>query len=287
MYKLFKLNCLIIGSTFIISCSELSNMKFDLNNAPGIIAASAQTDAADGITKNSAVLRGKVVPYHHNTDVSFVIGICDSLGAFVWGTSKNIKADPGQVSGDKPINVSAEIKGLSAGTTYGYYVIADQTYGRMEYFSTDHPEDQIFEGGIKFYIDSTGNHGLIAAPNDLSIDAEWSPGNPALIYAFGTVLGTGRENTSAIVSILGNGSYAAKLCDDYMLNGYNDWFLPSKDELKLMYTKRLIIGGFNPDASYWSSSENNYFNAWVQGPNYQMAISKVSKPIYVRAIRAF
>ena len=88
----------------------------------------------------------------------------------------------------------------------------------------------------------------------------------------GTAIGTGRTNTELIVAAMGNmtyrdssGSgqediYAAKLCLDleYTVNGFtfDDWFLPSKDELDMMYNVLYLneIGGFR-EWQYWSSSE--------------------------------
>ena len=56
--------------------------------------------------------------------------------------------------------------------------------------------------------------------------------------------------------------YAAKKCLDYKYGGYDDWFLPSKDELNLMYKNlhKKGLGSFN--SYYWSSSENNVYHAW-------------------------
>ena len=74
--------------------------------------------------------------------------------------------------------------------------------------------------------------------------------------ATGTAIGTGQANTTAIVTTQGAGSYAAQLCNDLTVGGYNDWFLPSKDELDLMYENLYLqeVGGFTDDY-YWSSSE--------------------------------
>ncbi len=86
---------------------------------------------------------------------------------------------------------------------------------------------------------------------------------------------------------------AADICASLVLNGYNDWFLPSKDELYLMYENLNVmeIGGFR-NLSYWSSSENESGNisfAWTQ---YFMdsVVSSWEQKIKVhrvRAIRAF
>jgi hypothetical protein len=48
---------------------------------------------------------------------------------------------------------------------------------------------------------------------------------------------------------------AKTACDKLILNGYNDWYLPTKDELNALYNnlKQLGIGGFEDD-DYWSST---------------------------------
>ena len=93
----------------------------------------------------------------------------------------------------------------------------------------------------------------------------------------GTSVGTGKSNTLKLVNAMGEsaysssasnhitGNYAAKLCDTLIFNGYDDWFLPSIDELRLM-TKNLHsinLGDFIPD-NYWSSSESDFSasDAW-------------------------
>ena len=123
----------------------------------------------------------------------------------------------------------------------------------------------------------------------------------------GTAIGTGKTNTQLLMNAMGaetyssqSGStktakYAAKLCDDltYTINGvtYDDWFLPSKDELNLMYTqlKANGLGGF-ANNYYWSSSESysSSNNAWEQDVNngYQ-CVSKRNYSGRVRPIRAF
>lgn len=52
---------------------------------------------------------------------------------------------------------------------------------------------------------------------------------------------------------------------DYEAGGYDDWFLPSKDELNLMYQNLKVqgLGGFS-DSYYWSSSGDSADGAWCQ-----------------------
>ena len=57
--------------------------------------------------------------------------------------------------------------------------------------------------------------------------------------------------------------YAALECREFSLNGFTDWFMPSKDELNEMYKQKEMIGGFKPFA-YWSSTEVSASRAWFQ-----------------------
>ncbi|MCG3165061.1 MAG: hypothetical protein POELPBGB_00822 [Bacteroidia bacterium] len=113
-----------------------------------------------------------------------------------------------------------------------------------------------FGGGIIFYVDISGQHGLIAAPSDLGDSARWDDGSNADTYVTNTLLFSGDNNTTQIVAIYGDGDYAAKQCEDLELNGFTDWYLPSKSELEELYEFRVQVGGFSDDY-YWTSSENS------------------------------
>ena len=148
-----------------------------------------------------------------------------------------------------------------------------------------------YQGGIIAYIDETGQHGLIAAPEDQSPSGiRWDSNSSIGIEtgATGTTIGTGKSNTEKIIEVQGAGAYAAQLCDDLVLNGYSDWFLPSKDELNELYKNRVEIGGFSYTNTYWSSSETGNFGAWAHyfEDGYQFNASKIST-CKVRAVRYF
>ncbi len=145
---------------------------------------------------------------------------------------------------------------------------------------------QSYGGGIIFYIDGTGLHGLISAPTDQSTGAPWGCYG-TLIGGTGTAVGTGQANTTAILNICTFAGIAARICNDLVLNGYSDWFLPSKDELNQMYLQKTVIGGF-ANNYYWSSSEYNANYAWDQNfyNGLQNGLSK-NGTICVRAVRAF
>ncbi|MBI9103746.1 MAG: DUF1566 domain-containing protein [Spirochaetales bacterium] len=151
-----------------------------------------------------------------------------------------------------------------------------------------------YAGGIVFYLDDTGG-GLVCAATDQGTSIEWG-GNGWSVGGTSTAVGTGAANTAAIVTAYGDTepysgltNYAAKLCSDLELNGYDDWFLPSKDELDLMYDnlKTQGLGGFASD-SYWSSSESSSYYAWYQYFYNGSQFSYAKHLNYrVRAVRAF
>jgi hypothetical protein len=107
-----------------------------------------------------------------------------------------------------------------------------------------------------------------------------------------TGIGFGKQNTRLIVERLTGLreiNRAAQICIEMDINGYKDWFLPSKDELNLMYRNLKLqgLGNFGNDW-YWSSTEKNIRDGWNQRFNFggQDGNSK-DKMGTVRAIRAF
>jgi hypothetical protein len=143
-----------------------------------------------------------------------------------------------------------------------------------------------YAGGIVFYIDNTGKHGLIAADSDQSSGATWGCSSTRISGADGEELGTGNQNTIDIINGCLASDNAASICYYLTLNGYSDWFLPSKDELDSLISKKDIVGNFT-SIGYWSSTEGSNFNqAWVQFSFSQTLVNKFGE-YGVRAIREF
>tara|TARA_B110000879_G_scaffold135280_1_gene176998 strand:+ start:209 stop:814 length:606 start_codon:yes stop_codon:yes gene_type:complete len=152
-----------------------------------------------------------------------------------------------------------------------------------------------YQGGIIFYLDSNGG-GLIAAPTDQSMGAEWGCLGVLISGADGIAIGTGAQNTIDIEAGCTTAGTAADICANLTLGGYSDWFLPSKDELNLMYWNigqgnalgLNNIGGFSPNY-YWSSTEFNSDLAWIPFFNngFQYGYNKDFSDGYVRSVRAF
>ncbi len=152
-----------------------------------------------------------------------------------------------------------------------------------------------YSGGIVAYILQSGDpgydanvqHGLIAATADQSTGIQWYNGSYVITGAIATAIGTGQANTTTIVTMQGAGSYAAQLCNDLTDGSYDDWFLPSKDELDKLYINKVAIGGFADDY-YWSSSETYADYTWKQGFAAGDQADGIKYDTYrVRAVRAF
>jgi len=68
-------------------------------------------------------------------------------------------------------------------------------------------------------------------------------------------------NTKSIVSQLGSGDYAAYYCDTLTEHGFSDWYLPSYNELQVIYNKMDSINFEWYSNYYWSSTESHFGNA--------------------------
>ena len=151
-----------------------------------------------------------------------------------------------------------------------------------------------FQGGLIAHLFEEGEagfirdepHGLIVASDDQSSGISWI-NEYKRTAATGISIGSGIVNTKEIISYQSPGSYAAKLCFDLSLEGYHDWFLPSRDELNKLFINRAAIGNFLSQF-YWSSTQFGYNCARNQnlgdgstGTNYR------SSNLCVRAVRIF
>jgi hypothetical protein len=162
-------------------------------------------------------------------------------------------------------------------------------------------------GGIVFWVDETGQHGLVCAKTDQSKGISWSMGEYYIetkIKEDGIL--SGKKNTAVIIAVQqpakdNKSAYAAQICDELKItegeNTYDDWNLPSKGELDLMYQNKEVIdaaalakGGnaFDVASFYWSSTEFSRGFAWAQGfgSGDQHYFIK-NNTFRVRAVRAF
>ncbi|MFQ3235524.1 MAG: hypothetical protein ACI9C4_001082 [Paraglaciecola sp.] len=154
-------------------------------------------------------------------------------------------------------------------------------------------------GGWVFYVIDGGLHGLEAAPEDQNGGnlTQWGCYGEMVPGTFGSAVGTGASNTNLLLahSCSISPQYGGKTHDAaihvaaYSLNGHNDWFLPSRDELNLMYNN-LPNNGVRSFASnyYWSSSRFSAYDAPILNfSNGEKTSGFKYFPVNVRAVRAF
>jgi hypothetical protein len=255
----------------------------------------APTTAASNITSSTAISGGNVT-----SDGGYTItsrGVC-------WSTSQNpTTADVKTTDTGRTGVFSSNLSGLSTNTTY--YVRAYVTnamgtsYGTQVSFTTlpIYSIGNTALGGKVAYIlvagdpgyDANVQHGLIAATSDHSSTIRWYNGSSVTTGATATALGTGFANTNTIIQIQGSTSttYAAGIARAHNGGGFNDWYLPSKDELYKLYLNQTAIGGFT-GSWYYSSSESGSSTAWLIGISSAMWWPNNKWETWsVRAVRSF
>ena len=165
----------------------------------------------------------------------------------------------------------------------------------------------VYQGGIVFYIDYTGEHGLIAAMEDVSTSSEWGCLSTYVDGADNLTLGSGYQNTLDIVDFNcstenGSDNTASKLTIELVHNTYDDWYLPSINELELLINTLALNNNnimnldFNHEWAgyYWSSTldGNRVYRSRIYGPTTYQSLEVVGSSYpedsyFVRAIRAF
>jgi len=262
-------------------------------------SADAVTVAATGIKSEQAVLHGWGNANNQATTVSFEYGPTTAYG-------QTISAVPATVNGTGD-SVNAALNGLTPVTTYHYRIkitnVYGTAYGSDMTFYTGYTIGEHTQGGIVFYTDNTGTHGMVYTDSSIANTIPWYNGSYVVTNATGIAMGTGSQNTAAIVSAQSSGNYAAALCSNLTYGGYSDWYLPSPDEFNqiLLSNPTYLIGLWG--SYYWSSAEvdaNNAYLITVTNLGYygKLAYDKSTTagpgqivgttiPVEVRAVRQF
>ena len=192
--------------------------------------------------------------------------------------------------------------------TAGFYYYNGISWGEVGATSTTYSIGDVVNGGVVFWLDSTGQHGLVCAFSDVATGVEWGcystdlpnvpnvPYNGGVPVGLGAEIGDGFNNTN---DILQDCPTAPAAIAARSLGA--QWFLPSAKELNQMYINKTTleaVSGFTAFAPsyYWSSTESSNFYAWAQnltnGSKTDLGKSTtnnmdMTSPSKVRAVRAF
>ena len=217
-----------------------------------------ETISITNLTKTGATCGGIISGY--GTIISK--GIC-------WSKTQNpTLSDDYNDEGGGFDSFTSDISGLRFNTTY--YV---RSYALDDFYNIYYGDNVIFttvnsiysigsysQGGQIFYIEDSGEHGLVTS-YDLGC-LNWGC-QGILVGASGITNGTGQFNTTSIINGCSARITAGCICNNLIVGGYNDWYLPSKDEICLLYQERNHMYYLNSEI-YWSSTEINSSSAWAQ-----------------------
>jgi uncharacterized Zn-binding protein involved in type VI secretion len=155
------------------------------------------------------------------------------------------------------------------------------------------------QGGVIFhrYIESGVENYLVIPIVDQSTNQVWSNVDNVLIGPSAQSTWDGLSNSNAIIGQVGHTDSAAQLCLNLITGEQKDWYLPSIDELSLVWQNSFnlnktlsTIGGATvllTRNKYWSSTESNNNTAWIGGAGSFGNANKNSTTYYVRAVRDF
>lgn len=261
-----------------------------------LVLPTITTNVITGITSNSATFGGAISNANGNQIMERGI---------VYSTSPNPTLGSNKIMIGSGIGTFDTISGLgyqyahllNSNTTYYVraYAVTENNisaYGNEVSFTTLSVGQAGPGGGIVFFNKGNSTGGwqyLETATSDQSTGIVWGCYGTSIPGTQLTV-GSGETNTSLIVAGCNEASFAAKLCNDLVLGGQSDWFLPSRDELNLMY-KNLHTnnqGNFGINSYYWSSTENGSDGAWTFNfDNGDANGGNKDYAYYVRSVRAF
>jgi hypothetical protein len=247
---------IVLLSLFFITCKKSSENSTGGNNLPGV--------SNTNIVSVSVVLAKTTINAQVTSDGGSPItgrGICYDTVSSPTISNNKVKDDTTAIG-----TFTVALNGLKPNIKYyarSYATNKNGTsYGNEVNFTIEVNIGSYFGGGIVFYLDPSGKHGLISHKQGLNYSAEWGC-KGVNIPNTKTEIGSGQANTTAIIGTCATAGIAARFSDDLESYDFKDWYLPSKEELNLMYQHRDLIG-FDSDTKRWSSSQGDANTAWAQ-----------------------
>ena len=180
--------------------------------------------------------------------------------------------------------------------TVGFYYYNGSSWAEVAATSATYSIGDVVNGGVVFWIDSTGQHGLVVAFSDVAINLDWGCNVTDLSnvsnvtseppIGLGAEIGDGFNNTNDILQDCPTApaAFAARSLGA-------QWFLPSAKELNQMYINKTTLEGVSGFTAfsfeYWSSTEYNNDFAFRFLFFGNSRITTKDYTTNVRAVRAF
>lgn len=218
---------------------------------------------------------------------------------FTYGTNpvpENYDNNRWYGTGGNNITFEDDIENLSPNTTY--YVRPFCSFNSVSYVYSEDivsfttPVDSFAVGnigpggGLIFYSDGQGGGMEMSTVQRTGSWVDLYPDLPGCIEAFGA----GENNTQLIVNNTNISYSAPTVCYDLVEGGFNDWFLPSKDELEAIYENLCLPGLYSPASGYYLSSTQSTVNptnclltSLINGYSYQFSKTVIANYVAVRS----
>jgi hypothetical protein len=197
-----------------------------------------------------------------------------------------------------------------------FILVCSSSFTNKEKDKTQHIPGELYGGGIVFFVEKNGQHGLIASLNDIDTETKFFSNNiyripndsqrrnnsevaepSAPVRKLKTNEWDGSKNTEMFVTAVHDVG-PASICKEYNSGSYTGWYLPSVKELEVLISAKEVISSVldndnDPKTqglsnSYWSSSltQQGNNNIWAYKDGIKMIRSQ-DNALNVRAIRKF
>lgn len=279
------------GTSYTISgTSQLLSVPYALHakTADSVSGTITETDPIFGASVAAGITDADTTYWNNKLDIEIDADTTNEIQS-ISRTGLTVTLSNGGGTFQDSVNVYTAGSGINISNN----VISKTTYAMGDFA----------HGGVVFWVDETGEHGMVCAKQDQSTGIRWYAGAYTNTIAKGDGPLAGEMNTAIVIASQGYGdgnTYATRICSELEITEggktYGDWYLPSRTSLEIMYQNKTLIdstavanggGSFTADF-YWGSTEMTNNHVWVQDfDNGVPAFSWKQNLLYVRAVRTF